>query len=247
MKPWHEQDSFWENMASHMFTDERTQQAVDDVDHVTELARLSAGAKILDLCCGPGRHALELARRGFTVTAVDRTRAYLDKARALAIGEGLTSVTFVLQDMRAYRQPAAFDLVVNLYTSFGYFDDPEDDRQVMRNIHESLRPGGSLVLDVLGKEVLAARFRPRDWSEDNGSLFLEERVLSRDWSWIDTRWIRIDAAGRTEFRLSHRLYSAAELQALATEAGFRSVRAYGSLDGAPYDHAAARLVLVAEK
>lgn len=247
MKPWHEQDEFWETMANHMFTPDRLRQAVADVDQVLKLTLVPTGARVLDLCCGPGRHTLELARRGFVVTAVDRTKAYLEGAQAVARKEALKSVTFVLQDMRTFREPEAFDLVLNLYTSFGYFSDPAEDRQVMQNVYDSLRTGGRLVLDVLGKEVLAAKFRPHDWTEENGALFLEERVLSRDWSWIDTRWIRIDSAGRTEFKLSHRLYSAAELSALAAQAGFPDVQAYGSFEGIPYDHTASRLVLVATK
>lgn len=149
--------------------------------------------------------------------------------------------------MRTYRQTEAFDLVINLFTSFGYFDDQDDDKLVLRNIFESLRPGGKLVLDVLRKEVLAAKFRPHDWYEEDGVVFLEDRVLSREWGWIETRWIRIDGAGREEFALSHRLYSAAELTSLAKQAGFAQVRAYGSLEGIPYDHQARRLVLVAAK
>lgn len=63
---------------------------------------------------------------------------------------------FSVGDMRTYRQAEALDLVINLFTSFGYFEDQADDKLVMRNIFESLRPGGKLVVDVLGKEVLAA-------------------------------------------------------------------------------------------
>jgi hypothetical protein len=103
------------------------------------------------------------------------------------------------------------------------------------------------LIDVLGKEVLAARFRPRDWYEQNGLLILEERVLSRDWSWIESRWIQIDGAKRTEFKLSHRLYSAAELCSLVLQAGFTNARVYGSFEGTPYDHRASRLILVTIK
>ena len=247
MKPWHEQDAFWETMAEHMFTPARMQQAAADIDQVLTLAATAPGSRVLDLCCGPGRHSLELARRGFSVTGVDRTRAYLDRAAAGAREMGLANVTFTQADMREFRQAAVFGLVINLFTSFGYFEDPLDDLRVMENIHQSLEPGGKLVMDVLGKETLAARFRPHDWYEEDGVLFLEDRVLSRDWGWIDTRWIRIQGSTRSEFTLSHRLYSAVELSSLARQAGFRETRAFGSLEGTPYDHRAGRLVLVATK
>ncbi|HTO21549.1 MAG TPA: methyltransferase domain-containing protein [Spirochaetia bacterium] len=247
MRPWHERDEFWETMADHMFTPARLAQAAEDIDHVLQLAAAPRGARVLDLCCGPGRHSLELARRGFTVTAVDRTQAYLDRAAAKARELGLQSVAFLKDDMREFRKPGAFDLVINLFTSFGYFEDPAEDLRVMENIRQSMEPGGKLVMEMLGKEPLAARFRPHDWYEEGGVLFLEDRVLSRDWSWIDTRWIRIEGTRRSEFTLSHRVYSAAELSALARRAGFIETRAFGSLEGIPYDHQASRLVLVATR
>ena len=132
--------------------------------------------------------------------------------------------------MRTFRETEAFDIALNLFTSFGYFDDQAEDRQVMRNIYDSTRSGGKLVIDVLGKEVLAAKFRPHDWTEADGIFFLEDRALSRDWIWIETRWILIDGVQRTEFSLSHRLYSAAELSSLASEVDFADVRVYGSLE-----------------
>jgi SAM-dependent methyltransferase len=247
MKPWHEQDAFWETMASKMFSPAAWQQAATEINQILSLASAPVGAKVLDLCCGPGRHSLELARRGFIVTAVDRTKLYLEKARAKALEEGLDSLTFVLGDMRTFRESESFDLVLNLFTSFGYFKDQSEDRHVMRNIYDSLRIGGKLVLDVLGKEVLAAKFRLHDWTEEDGVLFLEDRVLSDSWSWIETRWIQISGAKRTEFTLSHRLYSATELSSLALEAGFTNIQVYGSLLGVPYDHEANRLILLAVK
>ncbi len=247
MKPWHEQDAFWQTMASKMFTPAAWQQATVEVNSILSLASVPPGSKVLDLCCGPGRHSLELARRGFVVTGVDRTKAYIEKAQAMAREEGLKSATFVLEDMRSFREPEAFDLVLNLFTSFGYFKDQTEDGRAIRNIFDSLRAGGKLILDVLGKEVLAGKFRPHDWTEEDGVLFLEDRVVSDSWSWIETRWIRIDGAKRTEFTLSHRLYSAAELLGLASQAGFANVRAYGSLQGTPYDTHASRLILLAVK
>jgi SAM-dependent methyltransferase len=247
MKPWHEQDAFWETMADKMFTPARLAEAAVDVQQILALVPVPLGAAVLDLCCGPGRHSIELARRGFSVKAVDRTRAYIDRARLKAQEQKLTSVDFVLGDMRTFREPGAFDLVVNLYTSFGYFNDPGDDLRVMQNIHDSLREGGALVMDVLGKEVLASRFRPRDWYEEDGVLFLEDRTISQGWSWIETRWIRIQGTQRSEFTLSHRLYSAAELSSLAAQAGFAKTRIYGSFEGIAYDHQARRLILAATK
>lgn len=247
MTTWYEDDTFWETMAPMMFTERRLEATSDEVDEVVELLGLSPGTHILDLACGPGRHALELARRDFRVTGVDRTPAYLEQARQQAAGEGL-DIEFVHADMRDFRRPQAFDGAVNLFTSFGYFEDPDDDFQVVQNLCASLKPGGRLVMEMMGKEILARIFRERDWREsEDGILFLEERTVRDGWGWIDNRWIIIDGSERREFTLGHRLYSGAELAALLRKAGFGSVSIYGGLGGGPYDNTAPRLAAVARK
>jgi hypothetical protein len=100
---------------------------------------------------------------------------------------------------------------------------------------------------MMGKEVLARIFRERDWHEENGTIFLEERKLSNGWSWIQNRWIMIKGGERKEFTFSLRLYSGEELSSLLSESGFNSVELFGDLSGMPYDHAANRLVAVAIK
>jgi len=140
-KPWHEDDSFWEDFHDALFSPRHWEQAPQEIDAVLALSGTGPGASVLDLCCGPGRHSVELARRGFRVTGVDRTGRYLDEARAKAAEMGL-EIEFVQSDMREFTRPSAFDLVISLYTSFGYFEDQDEDRKVLRNIHESLRPEG---------------------------------------------------------------------------------------------------------
>lgn len=247
MNPWHEQDDFWETFCPMLFTEERIEAAVSEVDHLLARTSLSPNATVLDLACGPGRHALELARRGFRVTGVDRTAAYLDYARQRADEEGLT-IEWVQADMRTFCRPNTFDAAINMWSAFGYFEDPEDDRIVVDHLFRSLRPGGVLVMELMGKEKLARVFRERDWHEEpDGTLILEERRIRSGWDWIDNRWIWIKGKTRKDVHVSHRLYSAVELSSLLTEGGFASVDVYGSLEGAPYDNTAKRLVMVARK
>jgi hypothetical protein len=99
----------------------------------------------------------------------------------------------------------------------------------------------------MGKEVLARIFRERDWYEIDGILILEERKVHRNWTWIESRWILIKDGKKVEHQISLRLYSAAEFSALLKECGFNSIDVYGDLAGAPYDHTAKRLILVAHK
>ena len=83
-KPWHEDDDFWETLYPLLFSERRWEAVEAEADAIIELLSLRPGARILDLCCGPGRHSLELARRDFVVTGVDRTSMYIQKAKAAA-------------------------------------------------------------------------------------------------------------------------------------------------------------------
>jgi len=245
MKPWHELDDFWEAFEPILFAQHWSAAPVE-VDAIISLLQLQRGMSILDLCCGLGRHSLELARRGFRVTGVDRTRRYLDKAAAQAANEGL-QIEFVHEDMRNFCRPDSFDAVVNAYTSFGYFEDPREDRQVAMNIWRSLKPGGVLIMEMMGKEVLARIFEERSWREEDGVLILEERKIRSGWDWIDARWNLFQNGRRIEKTLSLRLYSAAELTSLLRDCGFARAEVYGDLAGSAYDHTAKRLVVVGHK
>ena len=246
MPTWFENDAFWHVFAPTMFRQKQFDAAVDEIDCVLALAPLDPGAPVLDMCCGPGRHSLELARRGYRVTGVDRTREFLDTARENARQEGLSLELFEC-DAREFSRPESFDLATNLYTSFGYFADTDDDRRMARNLFEALKPGGTLVMEMMGKEVLSRIFTPRNWEEIDDVILLQERTLSDAWRWIENRWILLRGEERHEFRFGHRLYSADELCSLLAEVGFAATTAYGSLAGVPYDQEAKRLVVVAEK
>jgi SAM-dependent methyltransferase len=245
-KIWYENKNLWKTFAPLLFNQKIITAAGDEIKQIIKLSGVRNGGKVLDLCCGIGRHSLELARKDFKIVGVDLTEEYLAKARRKARAEGL-NIKFVRDDMRRFCQLDYFDAVINIYTSFGYFDNPEDDRRVLSNTYYSLHKGGTLIIDVIGKEILARIFKPREWQDDNGRIFLQERKLSRDWSWIDNRWIIIENGKKYEFEFGHRIYSAAELTALLKDCGFKSVKIFGDLAGADYDHNAKRLIAVAKK
>jgi SAM-dependent methyltransferase len=213
-----------------------------------ELALRMLGAEppgdVLDLACGPGRHTLELARRGFRVTGVDATAAFVGQATRLAGIEGLDA-ELVHGDMRRFCRESSFDFVLNMATSFGYFDDPEDDRRVLANVRRSLRPGGALLMELMGKEVVARTLDGPRWCEENGGFVLTEQRIRDDWTWVDNRLVFVIEGVRQELVLSHRLYSAAELTGLLADAGFDPVTVFGDLSGSPYDASAGSLVALA--
>lgn len=243
---WHSQDAFWELFESILFNSQRLASARDEVDRIVRLLGLDGPARILDLCCGIGRHSLELAQRGFDVTGVDRTARYIERARLEAAQRSLPAA-FLVDDMRTFRAPDSFDVILNLFGSFGYFEKPDDDRQVISNMVASLRAGGRLLIETAGKEIVARNFQAREWNESDDVLVLAERKPSDHWSRMETRWIIIQGTQRAEQRVSVRCYSAFELSSLLVEGGLSNVRVFGSLSGAPYDERAERLVLTGEK
>lgn len=246
MKNWYENDIFWTEMQRKLFSNDMWEQAGRDLDLILELLHPEKDAVICDLCCGPGRHTLELAERGFRVTGVDRTVHYINALKKEASRENLT-VECVQADMREFIALDTFDIILNLYTSFGYFENQADDMKVLKNIFTSLKKGGRFIIEMMGKEVLARIFAERDWYDDDGVLFLVERKVKQDWSWIESRWIMIDDNDRKEFTVSHRLYSGKELADILKTSGFSKVTLYGSFAGIPYNQNARRLVAVAVK
>jgi SAM-dependent methyltransferase len=247
MASWWADDAFWDAFAPYFFTPERVERAAAEVKALVRLLRINSGASVLDLCCGIGRHSVEFARLGYVVTAVDLTAPFLARARKRAESEKV-KLEFVQADMRDFLRAAAFDAAVNLVTSFGYFEDQADDLKAARNLYESLKPGARLAMEMMGKETLARSFVQRQWdTAPDGTLVLMEHKLRSGWDWIDNRWIIVKGADRRELDFSCRLYSAAELGAVLRQGGFQSVEFFGTLDGAPYDQNAERLVAVATK
>src|SRR5579864_1637034 len=141
---WFENEEFWRELYPYMFPPERFAAADDQVAQVIALTGVPVGQSsglpnspiVLDLCCGPGRHAVAFAQRGFDVTGVDRSQFMLDRARERAAEAGV-QVEWIAEDMHRFRRPEAFDLACSLFTSFGYFKQEEDNLQVLRNVHQS--------------------------------------------------------------------------------------------------------------
>ena len=243
-REWFDDDAFWIELFPFMFSEQRFVDAVAD-----KLVTLAAarGKAILDLCCGPGRFSIPLAGKGFAVTGVDRTAFLLDKARARAERAGVT-IEWIQADMRDFVRPGAFDVVLSLFTSFGYFDDKQDDLTVLSNMLASLEPGGTCVIEVFGKERLARVLQPTtSESLPDGSVLLHRHEIFDDWTRIRNELTLIrDGRART-FTFHHTVYSGQELRDRLEAIGFREVKLYGSLDGDPYGPLAQRLIAVARK
>jgi SAM-dependent methyltransferase len=139
-REWFDDDSFWISFYPFMFPDQKFIQAEELLGKVLKLSG-AKGRDVLDLCCGPGRFSIPLAKRKFRVTGVDRTAFLLDQAKRKAKTANVR-IEWVQEDMRSFIRPESFDLVLSMFTSFGYFDDKDEDIQVLENIWTSHRLGG---------------------------------------------------------------------------------------------------------
>jgi SAM-dependent methyltransferase len=245
---WHDDDAFWETWAPYLFSSQRIRDAAHESEQIVRLAQIGPGARVLDFCCGIGRHSLELARRGYRVTGADRTRSYLERARAQAAEWGL-QINFIQCDVRWPGLRERFDCAINMYTSFGYFESDEDNLRLLRSVRGALVDGGRLLIETEGKEVMARGFREREWwRHEDGTIGLQQRKVYRDWRRMETTWMLIrDRKLVWESIVSSHIYSAAELREILEQAGFRHIDCYGSLAGAPYDQHAGGLIAVAFK
>jgi len=198
-----------------------------EVDLFLEILRSSPEDKILDLCCGQGRHSLELARRGFkNVEGLDRSHYLIQKAKAQAKKEGL-NVKFREGDARKLPYaPDTFDVVLILGNSFGYFETIQDDLRILREVFRVLKPWGKLLIDVADGEYLREHYQPRSWEWIDKKRFVcRERSLSRDKQRLISREIitHVEKGVIADQFYAERLYTREMLKEILESAGFSDI------------------------
>jgi SAM-dependent methyltransferase len=245
-KEWFDDDSFWRELYPFMFPEKRVADADEQIAKALALTK-PPGKSVLDLCCGPGRCSIALAKKGFRVTGVDKTTYLLKKARAKAKAARV-NIEWVQADMRDFVRPASFALVLSMFTSFGYFDDRQDDMTVLQNMFTSLQPGGACLIEVLGKERLAKILQPTTSTVlPDGTLMVERHEIFDDWTRVRNEWLLIRGGRAESFKFHHTIYSGQELRDRMERVGFVAVKLHGNLDGDAYGPNAERLVTIGHK
>jgi D-alanine-D-alanine ligase len=202
-----------------------------EVDFIVNSAAIQPHSQILDLCCGQGRHCLELARRGFkNINGVDRSRYLIRLAKKRAQNEGL-QVVFKEGDARNPRLPEnTFDCVAIMGNSFGYFSNKKDDEKVLTMVGKLLRPTGQIVLDITDGAHMAEHFDKRSWEWiDEHHLVCRERSISQDGERLISREVIVhDEMGVLADQFyAERLYTKESITKLLEKCGFRNVRHHG--------------------
>jgi SAM-dependent methyltransferase len=215
---------------------------------VAESMGVEPGAALLDLGCGYGRHAMELATRGCKVTGLDLSLPLLIRAADAARRVGV-NVNFVHGDMREMTFESEFDGAYSMFTSFGYFDD-DTNRKVAANLARAIRPGGKLLLDVVNRDYLVRDLPTRVWWQGEGCVVLEEVDFNYFSSRLQVQRSIIFEDGRqAEQDISIRAYSLHEIGKVLHHSGFRVTEVSGGLGlrGKFFGAESRQLIVLAEK
>jgi len=246
--PWYRTffDAFYLRQYGPVLTDELSER---QVDHVIDRLGLEVGARVLDLCCGHGRHAIRLARRGMRVTGLDLSDVFLDRARADAEAAGV-EVRWIHGDMREIPFTEAFDAVINLFTAFGYLEDDDEDLRACRAVAGALVPGGAFLVETIHRDNVVARYQPKLYErhDEAGVFVLHENHLDLVSGRLEDR-VQVIERGETlpERRTSVRLYTVPELRRLFEAAGLTLGQACGGLEGDALTLESPRLVVIGRK
>ncbi|KPJ69367.1 MAG: D-alanine--D-alanine ligase [Syntrophobacter sp. DG_60] len=235
----HVQPDWWRRIFNSMYL-KTDADVVDDeritrkeVDLFSGIFRLSSEDKILDLCCGQGRHSLELTRRGFqNIEGLDRSHYLIQKAKAQAKKEGL-NVKFREGDARKLPYPPdTFDVVMILGNSFGYFETIQDDMRVLKEVFRVMKPWGRLLIDVADGEYLKEHFQSRSWEWiDKKHFVCRERSLSLDKQRLISREViaHVEKGIIADQFYAERLYTRENLGEFLKTAGFSDITFHGEI------------------
>lgn len=217
------------------------------VRFIAEHLALQPGERVLDTVCGPGRHAIPLAQAGHRVTGADLSEVEVERAKTAAREAGVEA-DFIVCDMRELPFEAEFDAAYNVGTSFGYFEDPEEDRKALRAFRRALRVGGRFLIDYLNWTGIVPRFQERDWRRtDDGTLLLQEhRMNVLEGAGRDIWSVQPPDGPSRSYELFIRMYTPYELRRELESAGFRVTKSFGGWDGSELRATSIRLMLVAE-
>jgi len=241
---WHK--AFFRNSFYNPASAAAVAHAPAEAAFVLKQLKLKKGAALLDLCCGPGRHAVEFAGKGLAVTGFDFSAEYLAEAGVRA-KKKKAALRLVRGDMRRLEFRGEFDAAVNLFTSFGYFRKFSDDLRTLKGVARSLKPGGLFLIDIVHGDFLRDNFQRRDWYDMGDHYLLEERTaggggLFNTWTRIPKNGGKIQAES-----FFNRLYNRRSMTAALEKAGLKPLKFWGDFKGCPLSAGSIRLICLARR
>lgn len=223
-----------------------------DAKHLIDLIQRTiptySREKILDLACGAGRHSIELARRGFDVTGIDLSSYLITEAKksARTSPEQGLKVKFEIKDMRDFNYLGKYNLVVNLFTSFGYFENDEENFSVIQNVWNSLAPSGYFVLDFLNPVYLEKNLVKRTVNKYEGMVVVQTRKIEN--GFVEKKIKITEGKETSEHYERLRLFKDKEFTSMFKRAGFKIIKRVGDYYGNPFTETkSSRLIYFAQK
>jgi SAM-dependent methyltransferase/ribosomal protein S18 acetylase RimI-like enzyme len=249
-RPWYEEFFDEDYIRYHLRGGEReSARATAECDFVVQALDLKPGDRVLDLCCGQGRHAVELARRGFDISGADLSEYLLGLAQQAAADANVT-VRFERCDMRELPWADEFDAVINMFTAFGYLESDEEDEKVLHAVRTALRPGGQLVMDLPSREAFMKMIPHghRDWFESEGRLVLDEHTWDAERGWLRLARTIVEPDGSRRHKgFDLRVYTHPEIIAMLRRAGLEWQRTYADVQMSDFGPDSRRMLLIARK
>jgi SAM-dependent methyltransferase len=225
----------------------QVQRTGAQVEFATRALRLAPGAHVLDVACGAGRHAIELARRGYQVTGLDLSPALL-RVAARRAKRADAPVEWIEADMRTSPATVAYDGALNLFSSWGYFESDAEDARVLRSVAGALKLGGRFLLELSHQPWILRHFEPRGWHDARGVVVLEQRTLDLMAGRMAVEMTVLYPDGRRQtWPYDVRLYTAPEVVRMLREAGLEVIDVFGGYDGAPLTLDSPRLIVLSER
>lgn len=246
MAEWYEK-SFGEDYLL-VYKHRDVQGARREVHKMISWLGLSQGARLLDLCCGMGRHSMALVEAGYEVTGVDLSDVLLREAKR---NDPDNLVEWLRADMRELPLHGGYDAVVNLFTSFGYFEKDEEHTKVLKEIARMLKPKGRFIIDFLNPSYIETHLIPYSERLDSGQLIIENRRIADGYVEKHITICQEGPEGDKELvKPRHyleriKLYSFVRFLAMLTEAGLQLDEVHGGYDEENYDmESSPRMILV---
>lgn len=244
---WFESEDFWINYSPIMFDENRWKEAPTVAGYIKKIAGLKKGSTVLDAGCGLGRISVELVALELDVTGVDLIQAELDAAKENAQAEDVP-LKLIKADLRSFQTKQKFDCTINLYTSFGYCDTFEEDMCILKNMADSVKKGGTFIMECISRETAIMYFSSGEEFERAGVKVTTSFTVEGAWEGLRSKWTLTAPDGKIiDHEFVQRLYSASFLCNKLLEFGFTNAQVYGDFDFSPYNQNARTMILVGKK
>ena len=223
------------------------------ISQILQNVHLQKNARVLDLACGKGRHSLLFAKKGFNVVGVDLSRYLISQARNRLNTEYRRyrgKLRFEIKDMRNFSFAERFELVVNIFTSFGYFENDSDNEKVIKCISRSLKRNGYFVIDFLNKEQLKKKLIPYTLDKHKDKILLQLRRITDSFVFKDIIIVKKHDSvyDFKKYNERIRVYSLDNFRKMFMKYKMKLLKIFGDYDGKPFENQKSpRLILIAQR